>query len=74
MLVNINKNRKLELIGDIENNENKDYYIIVKVQPTGQENPADDSGDVVQKVGVINGMAWVLSKDQADKVRYITNE
>lgn len=59
MLVSINKTRQLELIGkDMENDENKEYYLLVKVEPTKQETSPD--GQINQKTAVHNHLAYLI--------------
>ena len=62
MKININKNRGLELdIDEVSNDENKEYYVLVKVQPTGQEIKTD--GDVIQKVAIDDGLARLIPNE-----------
>lgn len=64
MRININKTKGLEIVGDdLENDENKEYYILIKVQPTKEER--EPSGERTQKVAVDNGLAYHVSKADA---------
>lgn len=63
MLTNINRTKGLEVIGaDLENDENKEYYLLVKVQPVAEEFKGDE---VTVKVAVDNGLAYHVSKTEA---------
>lgn len=61
MRITITRTRKLELSGTIENDQNREYYILIKVQPYGLETPADDEEPII-KVGVDDGQAHVIPK------------
>lgn len=67
MLININKNRKLELVGEMENDENKEYFLLVKVSPTGLEAPSSQMEEAVQKVGVSDAIARVVPREFVDQ-------
>ena len=63
MLININRARGLELIGeDFENNENREYYVLVKVQPVAEEIRGEE---ITVKVAVDNGLAYHIPKELA---------
>lgn len=59
MRVSITRTRHLELVGSIENDENREYWLLVKVQPTGLETPSNDDEPTV-KVAVDDGLAHVI--------------
>jgi hypothetical protein len=66
MLININRARHLELVGeDIPNDENREFYLLIKVQPTSREEKGDD---IIQKVGVDNGLAILIPHGLAVEV------
>lgn len=62
-MITINKNRKLELSGEIVNDENKDFWLLIKVQPTGLERPASTLEEPIQKVAVADGLARVVDDE-----------
>lgn len=67
MHINVNKNRGLQLdIDEIENDENKEYYLLVKVQPTGREEKSD--GEITQKVAVDDNTARLIPKELIDGI------
>lgn len=64
MLINLNKARGLELIGqDFENNENREYYVLCKVQPVAEEIRGEE---ITIKVAVDNGLAYHIPKEAAE--------
>ena len=65
MLININRTRLLELIGnEIENSENREYHTLIKVQPIAREDRQDE---IVQKVAVDNHLAYNIPKGIAEQ-------
>jgi hypothetical protein len=62
MLLNINRAKKLHLVGEIENDENKEYIIQIVVSPIKRDKPAEDGGDEIQTVGVADGTATIIQK------------
>lgn len=73
MLINLNKNRNLQLdIDEIENDENKEYYLLVKVQPQGREEKVD--GEVVQKVAIDDASARLIPNKLVDLILNIISE
>ena len=63
MLINVNKARGLELIGEeFANDENREYFVLVKVQPVAQEVRGDE---ITIKVAVDNGLAYHIPKEAA---------
>lgn len=64
MLLNINRAKKLHLIGEIENDENKEYYLVIRVSPIKRDNPAELGGDEIQVVGVSDATARVMKPEQ----------
>ena len=69
MLITILKNRNLFTDEDMENDENKDYYLLIKVQPIKKEVSASDNDDIkeVQKVGIIDSNAVIIPNLLAEK-------
>lgn len=64
MLTNLNKARGLEVVGaPFENNENKEYYVMLKVQPVAEEIRGDE---ITIKVAVDNGLAYHIPKEAAE--------
>jgi hypothetical protein len=66
MFISINRTRMLELVGqEVENDENLEYYLLVKVEPVSREDKYDDT---IQKVAVHNGIAYTVHPDLAAEV------
>jgi hypothetical protein len=63
MKININRNRGNEVIGEIKNDENKDYWLLIKVSPTGIETPATQLEEPTIKVAVCDGLARVVDQE-----------
>lgn len=73
MLTNINKNRGLEIdIDEVKNDENEEYYVILKVSPDGQHISA--TGEVTQKLAVLDGSVKLLPKELIDLVLQMRSE
>lgn len=54
----------MELIGaDFENNENREYYVLTKVQPVAEEIRGEE---ITVKVAVDNGLAYHIPKEAAE--------
>ena len=72
MLININRAKEILLIGDdLELDENKEYYILVKTSPTARE---EKDGEVIMKVAVDNGLAYRLNQDEAKQLIATRND
>lgn len=75
MQIDIRKVTKLELIhGEIENNENHEYWVLLKVEPTGLKTPASKNDDQIIQTAVHDGIARVIPKDVVDRILYIKNQ